>query len=308
MPSPVNPTAPIDHLITVEDWPPSRLEALLSRARALRSGASPRPPHTPAGLVHVFAEPSTRTRLSFERAAGLMGVRPSHLDAASSSLVKRESLADTGATLEAIGYRLVVLRHNVSGAARALLAGTRGRLHVVSAGEADRTHPTQGLLDLLTVLDHCPRFPDVSVAVFGDLAHSRVARSTLTLFSLFGVRDIRLAPGPFLDRLEPHDYPGAQRLGSDEAASNADILIALRLQQERWSTPPHNLDHYLEDHGLNERRLALARPDAIVLHPGPLNRGVEISDAVADGAHSLVLQQVANGVWIRLALFELFLS
>jgi aspartate carbamoyltransferase catalytic subunit len=96
--------------------------------------------------------------------------------------------------------------------------------------------------------------------------------------------------------------------GSEATRPPADILIALRLQQERWSTPPHNLDHYLEDHGLDERRLALARPDAIVLHPGPLNRGIEISGAVADGAHSLVLQQVANGVWIRLALFELFLS
>ncbi len=297
-----------DHLITVEDWSRSRLEELLARARALRSGAPPRPPPAATGLVHFFAEPSTRTRLSFERAAALLGLRPAHLDAAGSSIVKRESLADTGATLEALGHRLAVVRHGFAGAARTLLAGTRGHLRVVSAGEADRTHPTQALLDLLTVLDHSPRFPDIAVAVFGDVAHSRVARSTLALFSLFGVRDVRLAPGPFRERMRPDDYPGARRLEADEAARDADVLIALRLQKERWESPPADLDRYLEDHGLDERRLALARPDAIVLHPGPLNRGVEIASAVADGPRSRILEQVANGVWIRLAVLEAFLS
>jgi aspartate carbamoyltransferase catalytic subunit len=304
----MTPPAPGGHLIDVKDWPRDQLEALVARARALRSGASPRAPSPAAGLVHFFAEPSTRTRLSFERAASLFGLRPASLDAVGSSLVKHESLTDTGATLEALGYRLVVLRHERVGAARTLLEGTRGDLRVVSAGEADRTHPTQALLDLLTVLDHCPRFPDVAVAVFGDVAHSRVARSTLALFSLFGVRDLRLAPGPFLDRLGPEDYPGMRRLPADEAARDADILLALRLQKERWDRPPPDLDRYLERHGLDERRLALARPDAVVLHPGPLNRGVEISSVVADSPRSRILEQITNGVWVRLAVLETILS
>jgi aspartate carbamoyltransferase catalytic subunit len=306
--SPVTSPAPGEHFIDVGDWSRARYESILERARALRSGAPPRRPPPTTGLVHFFAEPSTRTRLSFERAAALLGLRPALLDANGSSLTKRESLSDTGATLEALGHRIVVLRHGRAGAARDLLAGTHGRLGVVSAGEGDRTHPTQALLDLLTVLDHSPRFPDVSVAVFGDVAHSRVARSTLALFALFGVHDVRLAPGPFGARLSANDYPGARRLEADEAARDADILLALRLQQERWETPPDGLDRYLERHGLDERRLALARPDALVLHPGPLNRGVEISPGVADGPRSRILDQVANGVWVRLAVLESLLS
>lgn len=303
----MTPPPPEAHLVAVEDWPRETWERVLERARALRAGAPPHPPADGGGIVHFFAEPSTRTRLSFERAAGRLGIVPAHLDAAGSSLTKDESLADTGAVLEALGHRLVVLRHARAGAARELVAKTRGRLRVLSAGEADRTHPTQAALDLLTVLDHAPAFPAISVAVFGDLAHSRVARSTVALLRLFGVRDIRLAPGPFLGRLAETDYPGCPRLAADEAARDAHVLVALRLQRERWGAPPDGLEDYLARHGLDARRLALARPDAIVLHPGPLNRGVEIADAVADGPRSRILDQVANGVWARTAILEALL-
>lgn len=297
---------PDTNLINVDDWSRETWEAILARARRLRSGAAPRRPRKTSGLVLFFAEPSTRTRLSFERAALRLGVVPSQLDTTGSSLAKNESLADTGATLEALGHVLVVLRHTRPGAARDLIASTRGLLHVVSAGEGQTTHPTQAALDLLTIIDHVRSFPEITVALFGDLAHSRVARSTVTLLRRFGVRDIRLAPGPF--PLSNDDYPGVTRTTADEAAVGAHVLIALRLQRERWDASPPVFDGYLETHGLTTRRLSMARADAIVLHPGPLNRGIEIADDVADGPRSRILTQVENGVWVRLAILERFLA
>jgi aspartate carbamoyltransferase catalytic subunit len=257
-------------------------------------------------VVTVFYEPSTRTRMSFEIAAKRLSADTLNLTVAASSAVKGETLMDTAHNLEAMQPDLLVIRHPASGAPHYL--ARRLRCGVINAGDGLHEHPTQALLDLLTVEEAKGRLDGLKVAIIGDIAHSRVARSDIQAFTKMGSQVTVAGPAtmlpPYLESL------GARVTYSlDEAVEGADVIMMLRLQLERMGQMFFStLREYSRYFGLAPRHLKLAQPDVIIMHPGPLNRGVEISPEVADGSHSVILEQVTNGVAVRMAMLYLLIG
>jgi aspartate carbamoyltransferase catalytic subunit len=257
-------------------------------------------------VLNVFFEASTRTRSSFELAGKRLGADVMNIGGSSSSTSKGETLRDTIATLDAMHADVIVVRHSASGAAAYVAAKTRAA--VVNAGDGMHEHPTQALLDAFTIRRRRGTLDGLKVAICGDIAHSRVARSNVLLLPMLGA-EVRLA-GPrtllpngvegwgakVYDRLEP-------------AIEGADVVMMLRIQLERLGAKLFpSLREYSRQFGLTERRLQLAKPDALVMHPGPMNRGVEIAEDVADGSHSVILEQVESGVAVRMAVLYLCAS
>lgn len=260
-------------------------------------------------VVNLFFEPSTRTRMTFELAAERLSADVFNLDVAHSSTKKGETLLDTLRNLEAMQMDLLVVRHPLSGAAAFFAAHAAPHVRVLNAGDGRHAHPTQALLDLFTIRRHRPDLGELRVAILGDVLHSRVARSQIAALRLAGVREIRVS-GP--RTLLP---PALERLGVqvfdrvEQALAAADVIITLRLQQERMQGGhlPSTAE-YFRCFGLTEQRLRQASPAAIVMHPGPINRGVEIASDVADGNRSVILEQVSNGVAVRMAVMALALG
>ena len=257
-------------------------------------------------VVTVFYEPSTRTRMSFEIAAKRLSADTLNLTVAASSAVKGETLMDTAHNLEAMQPDLLVIRHPASGAPHYL--ARRLKCGVINAGDGLHEHPTQALLDILTVQEAKGRLDGLKVVIIGDIAHSRVARSDIAAFIKMGSQVTVAGPAtmlpPFLSSL------GAKVTYSlEEAVAGADVIMMLRLQLERMGQMfLSTLREYSRFFGLAPRHLKLAQPDVIIMHPGPLNRGVEISPEVADGAHSVILEQVTNGVAVRMAMLYLLIG
>jgi aspartate carbamoyltransferase catalytic subunit len=254
-------------------------------------------------VITLFYEPSTRTRTSFEIAAKRLSADTVNLAIGASSAVKGETLIDTAMNLEAMRPDIIIIRHACSGAPH--LLADRLRSSVVNAGDGLHEHPTQGLLDLLTVWEAKGRLDGLKVAIIGDIAHSRVARSNIHGFRTMGSQVVVAGPQTMLP-------PYLQDLGVEvtyslpEAVAGADVVMMLRLQLERQGQMFYStLREYSRFFGLNQENLRLAQPDALVMHPGPLNRGVEISPEVADGAQSAILNQVTNGVAVRMAVLYL---
>jgi aspartate carbamoyltransferase catalytic subunit len=254
-------------------------------------------------VVNLFLEASTRTRTSFEIAAKRLSADAINISGASSSTVKGETLLDTANNIDAMSPDVVVVRHAQAGAAD--LLSRRIRAAVVNAGDGAHEHPTQALLDSSTIRAHKGRIAGLTVAICGDITHSRVARSNIFALATLGAH-VRVA-GP--RTLLP---PGLSELGVvvhdriEPALEGADVVMMLRIQKERFGTPLiPNTREYSRYFGLNEKRLALAKPDAIVMHPGPMNRGVEIDPAIADGPRAVILDQVARGVAVRMAVLYL---
>jgi aspartate carbamoyltransferase catalytic subunit len=254
-------------------------------------------------VINLFLEPSTRTRTSFEIAAKRLSADAVNISGSASSTTKGETLLDTARNLDAMSPDVVVVRHALAGAA--VLLSRHLRAAVVNAGDGAHEHPTQALLDCSTIRAHKGRIEGLTVTICGDIAHSRVARSDIHALKALGAT-VRVA-GP--RTLLP---VGIERLGAqaydrlEPALEGADVVIMLRIQKERQQGGRFpNTREYSRYFGLNERRLALAKPDAIVMHPGPINRGVELDPAVADGPRSVILDQVARGVAIRMAILYL---
>jgi len=255
-------------------------------------------------VVNLFFEPSTRTRTSFELAAKRLSADVLNINLGASSVVKGETLLDTARTIEAMSVDTVVIRHAASGApgilARALSS------HVINAGDGAHAHPTQGLLDMFTVRRAKGRLEGLNVVIVGDITHSRVARSNVVGFTRMGAHVRLVAPPtmipPGIETLARE--PGTVTVGHDldAALDGADVVMALRLQLERQGAPlfPGKRE-YASRYGLNRARLAAAGPDTLAMHPGPINRGVEIDADVADGGNSTILDQVTNGVAVRMA-------
>lgn len=292
------------HLLTLQDLGRERILALLDRAAELRTrfraGALP-PLLAGRTVVNLFFEPSTRTRTSFELAARRLGALVVNFDIASSSTSKGETLEDTLATLEAMQADAFVVRHKENGTPARLAAHAR-RAAVLNAGDGNHAHPTQGLLDLLTIRDRKDRIEGLTVTICGDVRHSRVARSDVHGLAALGAGEIRLC-GPAALLPDVDEFPQCRVLEDfDAALDGADVIVMLRLQKERMENLA-GLDEktYFANYGLDAARLARARGDALVMHPGPMNRGVEIAPEVADGPQSAVLEQVANGVFVRMA-------
>ena len=249
----------------------------------------------------AFFEPSTRTRISFATSAARLGADTMNLQAESSSLKKGESLIDTVWTLEAMKPDGIVIRHAASGAADFI--ARRVDIPVMNAGDGTHEHPTQALLDALTIRDRKGRLDALNVTILGDILHSRVARSDIHLLSKFGARLTLCGPAMWVPReLECLASNVRRELHIERALTGTDVIIVLRVQSERIHEPPISLDDYILRYQLTPERLRCAKPDAIVLHPGPIIRGLEIDPMVADGPQSCILEQVTNGLAVRMAL------
>ena len=255
-------------------------------------------------VINLFYEASTRTRTSFEIAEKRLSADAINITASASSVVKGETLADTARNLEAMRPDVIVVRHAASGAAE-YLAGKLSGCAIINAGDGAHEHPSQALLDALTIRRHKGHVAGLEVAIIGDIAHSRVVRSNLYALTALGARVRLCGPGTMM--------PSAmERLGArlccrmEEALEGADVVMMLRIQRERQGrTLLPSLREYSRFYGLDNEKLQLAKADALVMHPGPMNRGVEISSEVGDGAQSVILDQVENGVAVRMALLYL---
>ncbi|HEX8778180.1 MAG TPA: aspartate carbamoyltransferase catalytic subunit [Rhodanobacter sp.] len=301
------------HLTTLEHLPRASVERLLDRAIALRDACAhgTRKLDTLAGrtVLNLFFEPSTRTRTSFELAARRLGADVLNFDIGFSSTAKGEALYDTLHTLEAMHLDAIVVRHKVSGTPEELVRHAMSGVSVINAGDGNRAHPTQGLLDALTIRQHRPDFENLVVTICGDIRHSRVARSDVHALAALGVGEIRLCgPAPLLP--DASEFPQCRFTEDfDSTIEGSDVAIMLRLQKERMAaTDLPDEAAYFRHFGLDARRLARAAKGCLVMHPGPLNRGIEIADEVADGAQSRILEQVANGVFVRMAVLAELLA
>jgi aspartate carbamoyltransferase catalytic subunit len=255
----------------------------------------------------AFFEASTRTRISFATAASRLGADTMNLQAESSSLKKGESLLDTARTLDAMKPDCIVMRHSSSGAAD--FVARHLDIPVINAGDGTHEHPTQALLDALTIRDRGGSIENLNVTIIGDILHSRVARSNLHLLGKFGCRFTLCGPAMWLPReFECLGWQVRRTARIEDALEGADVVIVLRVQQERLHEPALPLDEYILLYQLTPERLKIARPDALVLHPGPMIRGLEIDPAVADGPQSCVLEQVTNGLAVRMALLFVLIA
>ncbi|MBK9363481.1 MAG: aspartate carbamoyltransferase catalytic subunit [Rubrivivax sp.] len=297
------------HLLSIEGLPRAVLTQILDTASTFLSVNDREVKKVPLlrgkSVFNLFFENSTRTRTTFEIAAKRLSADVINLDIAKSSASKGESLLDTIANLSAMHADMFVVRHSESGAPYLIAQHCAPHVHVVNAGDGRHAHPTQGLLDMYTIRHFKRDFTQLSVAVVGDIVHSRVARSDIHALSILGVPDIR-AVGP--KTLVPGDLREmGVRVCHDmaEGIRGADVIIMLRLQNERMSGAMlPSAGEFFKSYGLTAAKLALAKPDAIVMHPGPINRGVEIDSAVADGRQSVILPQVTFGIAVRMAVMS----
>ncbi len=300
------------HLLDLRDLRREHLLALFERARGFRvgeHGVASRDSLAGRTVATLFFEDSTRTRSAFELAARRLGATVLNLDVGRSSTKKGETLRDTLLTLEAMDVQLFVVRHGDSGAAACVAESLHSGAAVLNAGDGWHAHPTQALLDTYTLWERGFDFTQGAVTIVGDLLHSRVARSLLRALRILGCPRIHLVAPPTL--LPPMPEDPAIHCGSDLDAvlPDSDVVVALRLQNERMRGPLlPGAGEYFSRYGLTPARLAQARPGAWVMHPGPINRGVEIASEVADGPRSLILDQVRSGVLVRMAVMETILE
>jgi aspartate carbamoyltransferase catalytic subunit len=297
-------------LLTMEQLGPEQIELILHTAKEMKSIIKRDIKKVPTlrgkSVVTLFYEPSTRTRTSFELAGKYMSADVVNINTTASSVVKGESLKDTGLTLQAMGVDMVIVRHSMAGAPA--LLGSYLEARVINAGDGFHQHPTQALLDMLTIQEHLGDFKGLKVAIIGDILHSRVARSNLNGLTTMGAKVCLCGPATLIP-------PGLEEQGAEitynleEAVAGADVIVMLRIQLERQKAGFFpSLREYSQLYGLNKARLALAKKDCLVIHPGPINRGVEISGEVADSLNSYINEQVTNGVAVRMALLYLMLT
>ena len=254
-------------------------------------------------VVNLFFEPSTRTRTSFEIAEKRLSADTLNIAVAASSVLKGETLVDTALNLEAMAPDVIVLRHASSGACHLLSRICRSR--VINAGDGTHEHPSQALLDAFTIREHKKRIADLKIVIVGDLLHSRVLRSNVLLLTGLGA-DVWVSGPATLIPAGIEQFGVRVSTSVDEAVADADVVMMLRIQQERMHGAFFpSLREYFNTFGMTAARLARARPDVIIMHPGPMNRGVEIASEVADGPFSVILEQVANGVAVRMAVLYL---
>jgi aspartate carbamoyltransferase catalytic subunit len=294
-------------LLDIESLARSDAEAILERAKFFQP-----PPGAPyarhnilqgRSIVNMFFEASTRTRTSFEIAGRRLGAEIISITASGSSVSKGESLVDTLNTLAAMRPDAIVMRHSASGAPHFLSRYLP--VPIVNAGDGTHEHPTQALLDALTILDRRPTLEGLRVAIIGDIAHSRVARSNIFLLSKFGARIVLCGPASLLPKEIAHIAPGVElTTDMEKAICGVDVIMMLRVQLERQHEAAFPANEYFRFFGLRIEHMEMAKPDVIVMHPGPMNRGQEISSEVADSQRSAILNQVGNGIAVRMAVLE----
>ena len=312
LPDPVNlqlsPQGGLHHLLTLRGLDRRLLTELLDQSEAYLSPLGEPPVRTNLltgrTIANLFFEPSTRTRASFELAAKRLGADVLNLDVNTSSRKKGESILDTIFTLQAMQIDVFVVRDASAGVPAYIVANIEPHISILNAGEADISHPTQGLLDLLTIRQCKGAFENLTVTIVGDIAHSRVARSAVEGLTTMGVGELRLVSPPALAP-DPASMPEAVITDDlDKGLRGADVVMALRIQRERIEDLQGipGVDEYYANFGISRDRMKLAAPDAIVMHPGPMNRDIEIESSLADSPQSVITRQVTNGVAVRMAI------
>ena len=287
-------------MLGIEHLEASEILELLKLARRMNP-QKPRPLLRGKRVILLFYEPSTRTRSSFEVAAKSMGATTVLVQSSGSSIEKGESLLDTGYTLRAVGADAIVLRHPNAGAPHLMAANLD--VPVVNAGDGMHEHPSQALLDAYTILKHKKSFKGLQVAIVGDIYHSRVARSACHLLSKFGVRISLCGPPEFVPEVATTLAPGVRVTRHlEEAVRGTDVIMLLRVQKERLAGRKISLEDYIARYQMTPARLKIAKRDAIVMHPGPIIRGLELTGEVADCTQSVIVEEVHNGVPVRMAI------
>ena len=306
----LSPAKKLRHLLGLKDLSQSQIQYILMVASSLIENGVLKKSHAlkDTTVANLFFEPSTRTRNTFEIAAKNSGASVINVDLENSATKKNESLFDTMQTLAAMPIDLFIVRHQTNGLVHRIATNMR-HVGIINAGDGTNAHPTQALLDMLTIYQHRTDMNKLSVAIVGDITHSRVAHSDIWALIILGVRDIRLIAPP---KLQQYSYESDVVMCTSDlkkGIQDADVVIILRLQKERMlaSNMPNERE-YFANYGLTQEKLNLAKPDAIVMHPGPINREVEIASAVADGEQSVILKQVTNGIAVRMAVMSILIK
>ncbi|MEQ1637263.1 MAG: aspartate carbamoyltransferase catalytic subunit [Methylococcales bacterium] len=306
----LNAEGKLKHFLTIDGLSRALLTEILDTAESFAAMAGNQVKKVPLlrgkTIVNLFFENSTRTRTTFELAAKRLSADVLNMNIATSSTSKGESLLDTIRNLEAMHVDMFVVRHALSGAAHFMAQNTAPHISVINAGDGQHAHPTQAMLDMFTIRQKKPDLSRLRVAIIGDILHSRVARSQILALNTLGVAEVRvIAPRTLLPaKVETLGVTVCHDLQA--GLQDIDVIITLRLQKERMTSallPSEN--EYYKCFGLTQSKLKLAKPDAIVMHPGPINRGVEIDSSVADGPQSVILQQVSNGIAVRMAVLSM---
>ena len=306
----LNKNGELQHLLTIDGLPRAMIVRILDTAESFLNLAEREVKKVPLlrgkAIFNLFFEPSTRTRTTFEIAAKKLSADVINLNVGASSTSKGETLLDTVDNLAAMQADMFVVRHGQSGAAHLIAGHVEPHIHVVNAGDGRHAHPTQGLLDMFTIRHYKKDLTSLRVAIVGDMLHSRVARSQIHALTTLGVPEVRvIAPKTLIpacaERMGVHVYHDMA-----QGLKDVDVIIMLRLQNERMrGALLPSAQEYFKYYGLTAEKLALARPDAIVMHPGPMNRGVEIESSVADGVQSVILSQVTFGIAVRMAVMSI---
>jgi len=292
----------MNHFLEISQLTREQIESLMQRSLYFkRQNTYPAyPQHTVASL---FYENSTRTRISFELAASRLSMPVIHLDRQSSSETKGEVIEDTIRTLAAMGIKYFVIRHQQEGLQQSLADKLGNAVHLINAGDGTHAHPSQAMLDMMTIIEQKPQLDQLKIAILGNIKHSRVANSFQCICSTLGVGELVLI-APELWQPQMLHY-GRVTADVQEGLADADVVICLRVQRERLAeTDQLDLNSYRRDFALTQNNLAYAKPNVMVMHPGPMNRGVEIDSEIADRPNSFILQQVTNGVYARMAIFD----
>lgn len=294
----------LSHFLNIKGLPKSNIEDIISRSEEIHNNSNIRK-YSENVVASLFFEPSTRTKTTFELASKRLSSNFINIDISNSSTAKGESIIDMVKTIEAMNCQMFVVRHSIPGTAHYIAESVSKNISVINAGDGSNEHPTQAMLDVFTIKKHKGGFQDLKISIVGDILHSRVAKSLIYALNTLGTKQINIV-GP--EKLIPEDY---QELNvnyfsnMDEGINDADVIIMLRLQKERMHDALISLDTYYDDYGLNESRLKYAKGDVIVMHPGPINRGIEIESTVADGPNSVILNQVSYGISVRMAIMSM---
>ncbi|MDD4914488.1 MAG: aspartate carbamoyltransferase catalytic subunit [Methylococcales bacterium] len=300
----------LKHFLSIEGLSRELLTEILDTAESFSGMAGHQIKKVPLlrgkTIINLFFENSTRTRTTFELAATRLSADVLNMNIATSATSKGESLLDTIRNLEAMHVDMFVVRHALSGAAHFIAQHTAPHISVINAGDGQHAHPTQAMLDMFTIRQHKKQFAGLKVAIVGDILHSRVARSQILALNSLGVDQVRVIAPKTLLPAHVKDMGVIDLHDMAEGLADVDVIIMLRLQKERMNSAflPSESE-YFRCFGLNEAKLKYAKSDVIVMHPGPINRGVEIASSVADGPHSVILQQVSNGIAVRMAIMSM---
>ena len=256
-------------------------------------------------VASLFFEPSTRTKTTFELASKKISADFINIDISNSSTLKGESILDMIKTIEAMSCQMFVVRHSVPGTAHYIAESVSNNIAVINAGDGSNEHPTQAMLDMFTIKKHKGNFGNLKVSIVGDILHSRVAKSLIYALNILGAKQINIV-GPKSLIPDNHNEMNVNYYSDmNKGIGDADVIIMLRLQKERMHDALISMDSYYNDYGLNKDRLKYAKDDVIVMHPGPINRGIEIESSVADGPNSVILNQVSYGISVRMAIMSM---